>query len=108
MFDLSAIEEIAFRLQRFSVNCDIGTIHANEIEGAIQAASVLSNRASNLVSMLSARSAELSVWQNTDARSPAHYVAKLTGSTLGQAIESLETQSRMKGLNLVQQACLNG
>ena len=54
------------------------------------------------------RVAESGVWRSSGERSPAHWMAKTTGTSLGQAIGVLETASRLNDLPATQQAVRAG
>jgi hypothetical protein len=52
--------------------------------------------------------ADASVWQQTGARSAAHFIAQATGATISRAAETIETSKRLEALPATAHASAEG
>jgi hypothetical protein len=71
-------------------------------------AAALEKMAATLNALAAARVAETKVWKNNGDRSPAHALARTTGSTVVEAARVLETGRRLEALPEVAAAARRG
>jgi uncharacterized protein DUF222 len=71
---------------------------ATEAESLLKEVTALENTCASMRVLLSARLAGTELWRKRGERSAAHWVAKATGTTVGQAVGTLETAKRLERL----------
>jgi uncharacterized protein DUF222/HNH endonuclease len=69
-----------------------------ESESLLAEITALENTCASMRVLLSARLAQTELWRKKGERSAAHWVAKATGTTVGQAVGTLETAKRLERL----------
>jgi hypothetical protein len=97
----SAAEALASRF-------DARLLSAADASRALTEANALQNIAATLVALTSARVSECGRWRGDGSKSPADYIAKRTGVSVGQAADALRTAEQLRELPAVAEAARRG
>lgn len=87
---------------------DARLLAAADASRALTDATALKNIASTIESLASARVTECGRWKGDGSRSPADYIAKRTGVSVGAAADALRTAEQLRELPAVAEAARRG
>jgi hypothetical protein len=89
------LPDIREAMQTYTERFDASAITATEAVIGLRTAAAIENMAATLKALFTARIAETELWRTKGDRSPAHMLARETGTTVGQARDTLETAKRL-------------
>ncbi|HEX2273902.1 MAG TPA: hypothetical protein VHG90_08520, partial [Acidimicrobiales bacterium] len=95
-------------LGRYAACFDAALLSAEQAGRAVEAATAIERMAATLKAKAAARRAETGAWRSAGERSAATDLARSTGSTVGQAAESLTTARRLEHLGVLDAAARAG
>lgn len=102
------LSDVRAGLGRVAERFDAALLSAAEAERVVQVAAAIEKTAAAIKAAAAARVAETGVWRRSGDRSPAHHLARATGSTVGQAAEAIETARRLRSLPDAEAAARRG
>ncbi len=91
-------------VRRYAAGFDASLLSGADASSVVDVAGAIERMAATVKSLAAARSAETGVWRSTGDRSAAHHLARSTGTSVGQAAESLDTARRLSDLPAVAHA----
>ncbi|HWC12784.1 MAG TPA: hypothetical protein VG455_16365 [Acidimicrobiales bacterium] len=94
-------------LRRYAARFDAAVLSAADAEVAVGLAAAIEGVAATLKALAAARVAE-GGWKAGGERSAAHHLARATGTSVAQAVETIETGRRLKALPVVAAAAREG
>ena len=100
--------ELRAGLSSYAGSFDAAVLSAAQAEVALSAATVIERMAATVKAKAAARVAETRAWKGAGERSAASHLARSTGSTLGQAADTLATGKRLKDLPVLDAAARSG
>jgi hypothetical protein len=103
--DLGQLREA---MREFTTGFDPALVTATRAKALLGEAAAIKKMAAALEAKLAARVAETDAWRGGGERSPAEFLAKQTGTSVGQAIDQLKTAERLKELPAVDAAARRG
>ena len=95
-------------MRRYAAGFDASLLSGADASSVVDVAGAIERMAATVKSLAAARSAEVGVWRSTGDRSAAHHLARSTGTSVGQAAESLDTARRLSDLPAVADAARAG
>jgi hypothetical protein len=103
-----SLADLHAAVQAFASRFDAHTLAAADASRALAQLTAMKNMISVAESMASARLTECGQWRRDGSRSPADYIAKRTGVTVGQAADALRTAEQLEQLPAVAEAAMRG
>jgi len=100
--------ELRAGLSRWAAGFDAALLSASQAEVALEAATAVERMGAHVKANAAARVAETRAWKGSGERSAASHLARSTGSTVGQASETLATAKRLKDLPVLDAAARAG
>jgi hypothetical protein len=82
----------------YAARFDAALISASDAARAVEEASAIEKMAATVKALAAARVARTDLWRRGGDRSPAHELARRTGTSVGQAAQALETGKRLDAL----------
>jgi hypothetical protein len=104
----SAVAALRARVAELAVELEPGLFHPRDAARLVDELAAIEKMVTSMKAMLAARVAETSVWREGGERSAAEWLAKTTGSTVGQAQSALDTAKRAEQLPATREAMLAG
>ena len=95
-------------MRRWAAGFDAALLSASQAAEAVEAVTAIERMAATAKAAAAARVAECRAWKGAGDRSAASHLARTTGSTLGQAAETLATGKRLGGLPVLDAAARSG
>jgi hypothetical protein len=95
-------------MSRYTAGFDAALLSGAQAEQAVDAAGVIERLAAAVKSMAAVRAADAGAWKRAGERSPAHHLARATGSSVGQAADIIDTARRLEKLPEVAAAARSG
>jgi hypothetical protein len=95
-------------LSELASRFDAAVLCARDAEHVVEDAAAIKNMAATIEALAAARVAETSIWKESGERSAAHELARKTGTSVGQAKETLETGRKLGDLPATARAAKNG
>ena len=95
-------------MAKYAAGFDADLVETVFLEQAVQAAAEIEKMAAAVKAELAVRLADTERWRRDGDRSAAHQLARLTGSGVGSAIDTLETARRLQALPATAQAARSG
>lgn len=92
------LAEIHEAMSHLAERFDPDLISAPVAARVVEEAASIEKMASTVKALAATRVAETELWRRQGDRSPAHHLARKTGSTVGQAAQALETGRRLQAL----------
>jgi hypothetical protein len=92
------LSEVRSAMREYATHFDPALISVSDAERTVDDAAAIKNMAATVEALAAARVAETKRWQRDGDRSPAHHLARTTGTSVGQAKETLETGRRLRAL----------
>jgi len=100
--------ELRAGMSGWAAGFDAALLSAAQAEVAVEAATAIERMAATAKATAAARVAETRGWKGAGGRSAAAHLARSTGSTVGQAFETLATAKRLKDLPVLDAAARGG
>jgi len=100
--------ELRAGLSRHAAGFDAALLSAEQAMIALEAATAVERMGANLKTKAAVRVAETRSWKGAGERSAASHLARSTGSTVGQAAETLATGKRLDTLPVLDAAAGSG
>ena len=100
--------EIRAAVAAFSISFDPASISPAEADRVREEAAAIENIAATLKALAARRAADDGSWRREGARSPAHDLARKTGTSVARAREALETADRLASLPALDAAARRG
>jgi len=101
-------EQIRSAMSEAAGRFDPALVDARHAEQIVADASAIEKMAATVKSLAAARIAETEIWKESGERSPAHELARRTGTSVGQAKDALETGRRLRNLPATSKAARRG
>ena len=89
------LSELRRALERSASSFDASALPAVLASRVVEEASAIEHIASTIKALAAARVAETETWKNDGQRSPAHHLAKKTGTSVGDAQRELDRAKRL-------------
>ena len=102
------LSEIDGAMRRFAADFDAALYSGDDAARVVDVAGAIENMAATVKALAAARVAECGAWRSRGDRSPAHYLARRTGTSVGQAAECLATAKRLEAQPEVASAARSG
>ena len=106
MFD--AIARLKSELKTLAADFDPDVVEARSAAVLVEDFAEMERLCAALKGQAAKRMANSGVWRNSAERSPAHWLAKRTGTSVGDAVKVIETAERLGDLPAVEQAVRSG
>jgi hypothetical protein len=100
--------ELRKAMSAYALGFDAALVPAGVAAGLVEQAAAIEHAAAAVKAMAAERVAETELWKREGDRSPAHHLARTTGSTVSQAAQALETAKRLKSLPATATAARRG
>ncbi len=100
--------ELVEGMRRYASGFDAAVLAPADAEAVVCLAASIEGMAATLKSLAAARVAEGGAWKAAGERSAAHHLARTTGSSVAQAVETIETGRRLDELPVVASAARDG
>lgn len=108
MFGVDEIAWLRRHASRVASAFDAALVSAEEALAVVEHAAAIEAMAAAVKAAAARRVAETDLWRARGDRSPAHHLARLTGTSVGRARETLDTASRLASLPAVEAAARRG
>src|SRR5437764_10713345 len=92
------LSELAAGMRAFADGFDAALLLGSEASHVVTLASTIENIAASVKAAAAVRAEDCGAWSRSGARSPAHHLAQITGSTVGAAMGAMETARRLEKL----------
>jgi hypothetical protein len=102
------LAEIRAGVAAFAASFDAALISPADAEKVVKEAAAIENIAATVKALAAARAAKGGEWRRNGARSPAHDLARKTGSTVAKAREALDTGEKLAELPELDAAARSG
>ena len=102
------LSELAEALGRFASGFDATVYSGTDAARVVQAAGAIENMAATLKALAAVRVADTGGWRSAGDRSPAHHLARTSGTSLSVAAQALDTARRLESLPEVAAAARSG
>ncbi|MEY2478980.1 MAG: hypothetical protein QOG87_4295 [Actinomycetota bacterium] len=102
------LAEVRLAAEALASRFDARLLSAADASRMLTDANALKNIAATIEAMLSDRVAECGRWRGDGSKSPADYIAKRTGVSVGQAADLLRTAEQLRELPAVAEAARRG
>src|SRR5437899_5921284 len=89
------LSELRGAMEYYALDFDPDAVSIAEAEAVLRHATVIKNMANTVAVLAAGRVAESNTWKRAGARSPAHDLAKKTGTGVGTAASNLETAKHL-------------
>jgi Domain of unknown function (DUF222) len=102
------LSELRSAMSGYATSFDPARVSAHDAARVVDDAAAIEKMAATVKSLAAARVAETELWKRDGDRSPAHQLARTTGTSIGQAKEALESARRMQALPATEAAARRG
>jgi hypothetical protein len=102
------VSQLRDAMQHFATGLDAALIEPADAARVVQHAAAIEKMAAAVKVMAAARVAETSLWRNKGDRSPAHQLARATGSSVAAAADALEAAQKFDSQPAVAAAARRG
>jgi hypothetical protein len=96
------------QLGRLVGRLDVSVLDARDAARLVEECATIERLAAGAKAIAAGRVAETKVWADTGERSAAHWLAKQSGTTVGQAVSTLETAERLADCPATAEALRSG
>jgi hypothetical protein len=103
-----SLAEVRSAVEAFTSRFDARLLSAADASRLLRDATAICNMVSTVAALAASREAECGKWRREGARSPAEYVAKQTGVTVGAAADALRAAEQLESLPAVAEAARRG
>ena len=90
--------ELREAMSGYATRFDAALLSASLAERVVETATAIEHMAAAVKSLAAARVAETEAWKRDGDRSPAHQLARKTGTSVGQANDAIATGRRLSDL----------
>jgi hypothetical protein len=105
---LAGLGEVEQAVDALVVGCDPDLVTASAAMGLVPRIDRLERKLAGLKMVLAGRVADSQTWRHGGDRSAAHWLAKQSGTSVGDAVNTLETAKRLKDLPATAAAVRDG
>jgi hypothetical protein len=102
------LSELRSAMSAYATRFDAARLAAVEAARVVADAAAIEKMAATVKSLAAARVAETNVWKRDGDLSPAHHLARTTGTPVGQARDALESARRLRELPATDAAARRG
>src|ERR687897_3102709 len=102
------LSELRSAMSEYATRFDPARIPAHDAACVVEDAAAIKNMAATVEALAAARVAETALWKRDGDRSAAHQLARTTGTTVGQARETIQSARRLQDLPATAQAARRG
>jgi hypothetical protein len=102
------LAELGDGLRRYAARFEPAVLSAADAQRKVELAASIEGMAAAVKALAAARVAEGAAWRGGGDRSAAHHLARVTGSSLSQAVEAMETGRRLESVPVVAAAARSG
>src|SRR3954471_25018873 len=102
------LAELRDAMGAYASSFDAALLSCDDAGIAVAEAAAIERMAATVKALAAARAAEGGAWKRAGERSAAHHLARSTGTSVGQASETLETARRLGALPVVDAAARSG
>src|SRR5437763_1912458 len=92
------LSELAAGMRAFADGFDPALLLGSEASHVVTLAASIEKIAANVKAAAAVRAEDCGAWARSGARSPAHHLAQITGSTVGAAMGAMETARKLEKL----------
>src|SRR4051812_49663399 len=92
------LSELAAGMRAFADGFDPALLLGSEASRAVTLASTIKNIAASIEARAAARAEDCGAWARSGDKSPAHHLARITGTSVGQATAAMETARKLESL----------
>src|SRR5947209_1912253 len=96
------------RLDGMLSSLDPALFHPSDAVKVLEAASAVEQRAGAIKTLVAARAAEAGEWARAGHRSPEDWLAQKTGTSYGQAADTINASEKLSALPALGDAVRNG
>jgi hypothetical protein len=100
----TTLSELAEAMREYTASFDAALLSGTDASLAVSAAAAIKNMAASIEGRAAARAEDCGAWARSGDKSPAHHLARLTGTTVGQAMGAMETARKLCDLPEVKKA----
>src|SRR6476469_1272498 len=90
--------EIEVAMRAFADGFDPALLVGSEASRAVTLAATIKNIAASIEARAAARAEDCGAWARSGDKSPAHHLARITGTSVGQAVAAMETARKLESL----------
>jgi hypothetical protein len=105
---MGMLAEIRAGVAAFASSFDAALISPADAERVVRDAAAIENMAATIKALAAARAAKGGEWRRNGAKSPAHDLARKTGTTVAKAKEALDTGEKLAELPALDAAARSG
>src|SRR5260221_2688161 len=98
------VSELAEAMGVYVACFDPALLTGTDASRVVESAAAVENMAASIKARAAARAEDCGAWARSGDRSPAHHLARVTGTTVGQAIAAMETARKLDDLPDVKKA----
>jgi hypothetical protein len=92
------LAELRRAMQEYAAGFDPAVLTGADADRVVKDAAAIEHMAATIKGLAAAWVADTGVWRTDGDRSPAHHLARTTGTSLGQAADTLDTARRTESL----------
>ena len=100
--------ELREAMARYAAGFDPALLTGTDASVVVSAAAAIKNMAASIEARAAARAEDCGAWARSGDRSPAHHLARVTGTTVGQAMQAMETARKLEALPAAKKAAEEG
>jgi len=100
--------ELRSAMNGYATRFDAARVSATDAMRVVEDAAAIKNMAATVEALAAARVAETALWKRAGERSAAHQLARTTGTSIGQARETLQAARRLQDLPATAEAARRG
>jgi hypothetical protein len=102
------LADLAQAAQAYSSSFDAGLLSGSEASRVVTLAATIKNIAASLEARAATRAEDCGAWARSGDKSPAHHLARVSGTTVGEAMAAMDTARKMEALPQLKQAADQG
>jgi Domain of unknown function (DUF222) len=102
------LSELRNAMSEYATRFDPARVSAHDAARVVEDAAAIKNMAATVEALAAARVAATELWKRDGDRSAAHQLARTTGTTIGQARETLQAARRLEDLPATEAAARRG
>ena len=89
--------ELREAMRDYAASFDPALLSGADASTVVSALAAIKNMAASIEARAAARAEDCGAWARSGDRSPAHHLARITGTTVGQAMAAMETARQARG-----------
>jgi len=102
------LADLAQALQAYSSSFDAALLMGSEASRVVTLAATIKNIAATLEASAATRAEDCGAWARSGDKSPAHHLARVSGTTVGEAMAAMDTARKMASLLHLKKAADQG